>query len=346
MDKFKDEELEFLAREEKVANQELDDLGPESEIKLNNPINQRASVFANVKPITNIEKKIDNDLDDFNPEDYLDKKAFKRMSIGLWLSENKKNINKVIVVLLILISATFFIYSLYNLVIYLKAGNPAEGLVDNNLSRSPDQVKPLIFSQVKVFPNNLKNDLAILVNNNNPRFYANFDYCFKKGDVEISCGQNFILPNSEKYILDFGIETSSIEGNFSFSISKIAWKRVSREIVDYQNFQDERLNFEIYNINFKPSASVVSANIDLNSLAFSFENASSYSYYEVPLNILLFDGDELKGINRYIINNFYTGEMRRVNLTWASDLRQAKRTLILPELNIFDENIFLKYRGN
>ena len=84
----------------------------------------------------------------------------------------------------------------------------------------------------------------------------------------------------------------------------------------------------------------------LNSLEFSFENVSPYSYYEVPLNILLFDGDKLKGVNRYIINDFYTGETRRVNLTWTSDLREAKRTLILPEINIFEEDSFLKYRGN
>jgi len=346
MDKFKDEEPEFLVQEDEAVKQELDDLGPESEIKPNSPLDQRASIFSNVKPITSTQKKINNDLDEFNQEDYLDKKAFKRMNIGLWLSENRKNISKVIVVLLILISAAFFIYSLYNLSIYLRAGNQSEGLLDSNLNIKTDQVMPLIFSQVKVFPNSSKNDLAILVNNNNPRFYANFDYCFKKGDIEISCGQSFILPNSEKYILDFGVGASSAEGNFSFSISKISWRRVSREILDYQSFHDERLNFDIYNINFKPSTSLVSANIDLNSLAFSFKNASPYSYYEVPLNILLFDGDELKGINRYIINNFYTGETRRVNLTWASDLRRAKRTLILPELNIFDENIFLKYSGN
>ena len=336
MDKFKDEELEFLAREDKADDQDLTE----------RPLDEKRNVFAEVKPIGAVQTKIDQQADDFNPDDYLDHQAFKRMSIGLWLSENRKNMTKVLVVLLILISVAFFVYSVYNLIVYFKAGNPAEGLIDNNLGQNPTQIEPLALSSVQSFPNNLKDDLAILIKNNNPRFYGNFDYCFKRGEVEISCGSNFILPNSEKYILAFGAEAVAAEGNLSFFISKISWNRISREILDYQSFYDERLNFGIYDINFKPSASRVSTNIDLNSLEFSLENLSPYSYYEVPLNILLFDGNELKGINRHIINDFYTGETRRVNLSWTSDLRSARRALIVPELNIFNDSIFLKYRGN
>lgn len=346
MDNFKDEELEFLAQNNKTTKQELDDLGLEPEIKANEPLDQRLNIFSNIKPVAKNEIKIDKDIDNFNPDDYLDKKAFKRMHVGLWLSENRKNISKTMVVLLILISTALFVYSLYNLIIYLKAGNPAEGIIDNNLVRSSNQIEPLVFSQVKSLPNTSGTDLVILINNNNPRFYAIFDYCFKNGEVEIFCDQSFILPNSEKYILDFGEEALAGKENFSFSISKISWQRISREITDYQSFYDEHLNFELANINFKPSTSRVSANIDLNSLEFSFKNSSSYSYYEVPLNIMFFNGDELKGINRYIVNDFYTGETRQINLTWAGDLREAKRVLIMPDLNILEENIFLKYRGN
>ncbi len=336
MDKFKDEELEFLAQENKTEN----------EVKGNNLLDKRANVFSDVKKTATVKKKIDKNKDDFNVDDYLDKQSLRRMNIGLWLSENRKNIIKAIVVLLILISAAFFIYSVYNLVIYLKAGNPADDLINNDLVRNQNQIQPLVLSEVKILPNNFKNDLAISVNNNNPRFYANFEYCFKKGELEVSCGQNFILPNSEKYILAFGVETLSGGENFSFSVSEISWQRIPREIINYQSFHDERLNFDIHDINFKPATSRASVNIDLNSLEFSFENVSPYSYYAVPLNILLLNGDELKGVNRFIINDFYTGETRRVNLTWTSDLRETKRTLILPEINIFEEDVFLKYRGN
>ena len=159
-------------------------------------------------------------------------------------------------------------------------------------------------------------------------------------------GISNIVWLGEKYILAFAIETENSNEDISFFISKISWNRISREISDYQSFQDERLNFSIYDIDFKPAASRVSANIDLNSLEFSLENLSPYSYYEVPLNILLFDGNELKGINRYIINNFYSGETRQLDLSWSADLRDARRAFIVPELNIFNESIFLKYRGN
>ncbi|MBN2854119.1 hypothetical protein JXK06_01120 [Patescibacteria group bacterium] len=342
MDKFKDEELEFLAKEDK-ATEEDSDLDLKS---IKNTLNEKGNVFVDSKPIKTTQTKADKSADDFNPDDYLDEQEFKRMGIGLWLSENRRNITKTIVVLLIFISAAFFVYSLYNLVVYFKAGNPAEGLTDNNLAQNTTKIEPLVFSEISVFANNTKNDLAISLTNNNPRFYANFDYCFKQGNIDLSCGNSFILPSSEKYILAFAVETENSNEDISFFVSKISWKRISREISDYQSFQDERLNFSIYDIDFKPAASKVSANIDLNNLEFSLENLSPYSYYEVPLNILLFNGNELKGINRHIINNFYSGETRQLNLSWSADLRDARRAFIVPELNIFDESIFLKYRGN
>ena len=319
MDKFKDEELDFLtqAKDRKGDN-----------------------------PNLNIHESKQDAQDDFNPDDYLDQKSLQRMHIGLWLSENRKKIIKFFVILLIIISIGFFSFSIYNLIIYLQSDNPNDFIHDNNLTQNQTQILPLSFSEISVLDNNLKNDLAISVRNSNERFYAKFDYCFLKGEVEVACGQDFILPVEEKYILSFDIDSLVASGDFSFVISKISWNRISRDITNYNSFYQDRFNLLVSDINFS-SAIVPGVNLNnLNNLEFYIQNNSAYSYYEVPLNILVFNGEDLRGINKYIINNFYSGENKRINLSWSANLGGAQRVLILPAINIFDNSVFLRYRGN
>ena len=302
------------------------------------------NVFSDVKPIGAVEeKKVDEDYD---PEDYLDKSAFKRMGIGLWLSENRKNITKIIAIILIIISAVFFIYSVYNLIIYFQSEDPTQGLLEDNIRQNPSQIIPLTVSGVYSFRNNLESDLVVSIINENPRFTASFQYCFKRGDTEVSCGTDFILPSEEKYVIDFKTDALLGEGAYQFDLVSVSWNRIAREIIDYNYFYNERLNFVVSDLNFSPSSARISANIDLNSLDFNIENRTAYSYYEVPLNILIFSGNSLAGVNRNVINNFITGESRSINLSWSADLRSANRVVVLPSINLFDQNVYLRYRGN
>lgn len=319
MDKFKDEELDFLNQAKNKKNTKLDfDLDSE-------------------KPDSH---------DDFNPDDYLDQKSLQRMHIGLWLSENRRKIIRFFVIVLIIISISFFSFSLYNLVIYLQSDNPNDLINDNNLSQNQTEILPLIFSEVSVLDSDTKNDLAIAVKNNNQRFYARFDYCFLKAELEVSCGQDFILPLEEKHVLAFAIDPLITAGDFSFVISKISWNRVSRDITNYSNFYQERFNLLISDINFSSAIFSGVKLSNLNNLEFYIKNNSAYSYYELPLNILIYNGEELKGVNKYVINNFYSGENKRINLSWSADLDGAKRVVIVPAINVFDNSVFLKYRGN
>lgn len=340
MDNYKDEESELSAQESENLSQ------PEE--KNNSLFSDMNNIFSNKKR-KNEEAKIgeDSGQDEKIPDDYYpDKKQLKRMNFGLWLAESKENMNRALTILLILISLGFFAFSLYSLSIYLKAGDPNRNLNDDNLILVKNEIKPLVFSAINIFPNALKNDLAILVKNENPRFYANFDYCFKRGEQEIECGSSFALPDSEKYIIAFASDAFLGEGDYQFFISKISWNRIPREILDYPAFYQARLNLQISNLLFKPAASRVSGNIDLNSLEFTINNSSAFSYYQAVLNILIFNGEKLSGVNRQVIENFKSGQEKKINLNWAGDLRSSSRVEIMPEIDILNNKVFLQYQGN
>jgi hypothetical protein len=304
----------------------------------------------NSSPTPETELPVENNPEsqpEFNPDDYLDKESLKRLGFGLWLSENRKNFLKIITIVLVLISALFFIISIYNLIVYFKAGDPLKNATLNNLSIvARTTTADLSISAPQIFNSGSLDDLAVQINNPNLNFSAKFNYCFVQGGTELKCGQDFILPGEEKYILALGLSPLSSESNISLSLSDIVWSHLdSKEIPDYNAYVLARLNFPVYDLTFLPAASAISDNIDLNYLEFSIKNNSPYNYYELPLNILIFRGEELAGVNRYVLNNFLSNETRLVKLSWTGDLRGAKKTLIVPVANILDEAVFLKYQG-
>jgi len=283
--------------------------------------------------------------DDYNPDDYLDNSSFKRMGIGLWLSENRPKIIKGFIVFLITISTFFFSFSIYNLVIYFKSGDPSKQIVENNLATGGQASLPeLQVAPADIFVSGEKSDMAAKIVNPNEKFYAIFSYCFKAGDKELACDSDFIMPGEEKYVMVLGVEGGY--GAASLHLSNVAWQKLdTKTISDYKAYSAARLGFIISDLSFLPASSGISKNIDLNWLEFSITNATPYGYYEMPLDILIFKSGNLVGVNRYILNDFASGAVKPVSMSWAGDLRGAKDVKVVPVANILDEKIFMKYKG-
>lgn len=342
MEKNKDEELDFLAPEE---NESI------NEKKLS--VNSADDIFAESGHIfadDNLQEKFEEKNQgkrkvDFYTSNYPDKKNLRRMNFGLWLSESRGSINRFFIIFLSVLSLGFFVFSVISLVNYIKAGDPTIQMVENNLTFKSN-VKQLVFSQVNVFPGSDKIDLAILVKNENPNFYVSFDYCFNQGDKAVSCGQNFILPSEEKYVIAFSVKPLDQPGDYSFVISKMSWSRISKSIANYEDYYKQRLGVLIEDVSFNSSLKKASSYSDTNNLDFTLLNPTAFSYFELPLNILVFSGTELSGVNRHTVDSFYSGESRQINLSWTAPLGTANRVEIKPSLNIFDDNVFIKYGGN
>jgi hypothetical protein len=62
--------------------------------------------------------------------------------------------------------------------------------------------------------------------------------------------------------------------------------------------------------------------------------------------IAFYRDDQIVGVNHYIANNLMSGENRPVRLSWLTNLSAVNRVEIKPDLNILDENIYLKYQGS
>lgn len=295
-------------------------------------------------------ENLDGRNKDIDLKNYNDKAgvSLKRMNFGLWVAEHRRRLIKIFIVFLILLSAFFFIYSSYYFIVYLTSGDPNAQLLNNNLSFSTRQeVSGLEVSPLQVFDNDGQPDLAVQVVNPNEKFMANFSYCFKLGDKDVACGQDFILPAEKKYILALASEFSGSRSELSFSISDIFWRRLdAHQIPNWADFYSQRLDFAISDLNFTAAAlSGLSDKVNLNTLDFSIKNQTAYGYYEAPLNIFLYSGSGLVAVNRYRLQNFLAGETRTVKISWPGRFDAVNRTEVAPDINIMDNNVYLKYQG-
>lgn len=274
--------------------------------------------------------------------------SLERMDFGLWLAEHRRRIIKIIIILLILLSAFFFIYSSYNYIVYFITGDPNSQLANNNLALTPRKVTDdLQIAPLQAFDNDGHSDLVVSIANPNDKFMATFFYCFKQADVDISCKSGFILPGEKKYITDLAQQFSGSRSELSFVVSDVFWRRIdAHQIPDWVDFYNKRLDFAISDISFASAAtSGLSDKVNLNSFEFNVKNQTAYGYYEAPLNIYLYSGSELVAVNRHILLNFLPGETRSVKLSWPGRYGNVNRTEVVPDINIMDDNVYLKYQG-
>jgi hypothetical protein len=283
-----------------------------------------------------------------NLEKYQDNNnvSLRNMNIGLWLSEKRALFTRIIIIFLICLSAIFFIYSAYQFYIYYNDNSEDNLTVDNGINIPRNNVSELKIEAPRYFKSGDKYDLVAKVTNSNPKFSANFEACFSLGGQELTCANSFILPNETKYIFALGKEIKGDIKTLSYANKNLTWLRVDpHTIPNYESFYADRLNFAYSDINFYNIVdSTYNTKNNGNILEFKAKNLSAFSYYDVPLNIALFNGSDLISVNYYHLQNFLSGETRSININWPGDYSNV-RVEIYPNLNILNEAIYLKYQG-
>jgi hypothetical protein len=293
--------------------------------------------------------KNSNDID-LNKYEDLNGLSVKKMNFGLWLSENRAKIMKIIVVILIVLSGFFFIYSGYNFVVYFL--HNSSNADDSNATKisvvSPrNVVSDIIYGKPYVFKSGETYDLVVDAKNPNDKFSVHFEYCFNINEKQIKCSQGFLMPLEEKYIMALGQKVSEDTSAISFVVTNPSWQRIdNHSIQDWPSYASQHVNVDLENISLVPAGeSGLSEKDNFDSLEFTITNRSVYAYYEMPLNIAFYSGSELVGVNRYVLKNFLAGEKRSIRMSWLSSFSGASRTEIRPDLDLLDDSIYLKYQG-
>jgi len=300
----------------------------------------------------NDEKKKKDDID-ISKFDNFSKVSHKQLNIGLWIAKNKRNFIISVIVILILLSAGFFLYSGYHYASYLLEGKESDQQLIDDLSeydnantnyRLNNPVESLEINFVQSFKIKDKVDLISEVHNPNGRYYANIEYCFVSDETELLCDNDFIFPLETKQLIALAVDNNTAQ-RAELRLSSVSWSRINaHKYPNWSNYYSEHLNFETKNIKFRPAReSPLSDKLSLDVLEFDIKNKTAYSYWKVPLNIVLYNNSKIVGVYKHTLNEFRSGTERPVRLVWPGAIVQADEIKIIPRLNILDPDIYIKY---
>ncbi len=279
----------------------------------------------------------------------LDGLSNSHLNFGLWISENRKKMKQALIIFLLFFAASTLSYSTYHLADYFIYGRNQDrvmlqGLtsesVDGEYLRQVMSPKNLLFSFSQAYHVQGSYDFLTKIKNPNPNHYANFTYCFEELKRELACGQSFILPGDDKYVMELNHEISGVVGSIDFVIKDISWRRITGHMIsDWRKFKNERLQFIVDMANFNIESNVYSLN-------FSVYNNSSFGFKEVPLQIILLGPRGEIGVNKYKLRDLMSQENVNVSITWPVGITQASQVLIIPEVDILDTDNYIPYTGN
>jgi hypothetical protein len=278
--------------------------------------------------------------------------TLKKLKMGLWVEEHTPLFKKILIAILIFVCVGLWIYIVTGFGWYIFKGMKQDEQMINEITKrnliSHEDLAGKAFSnlnigQVGTMKYGSDYDLWVGVKNTNEQYRALFDYCFLQGEREVACGQSFIFPQKTKYVLSLANELDA-SANISFRLQDIKWRKINyREIRNWDDFLNNHLDFVFEDIQFNSaSQNDRSDKKNLNSLSFRVINDTPYGYWEVPLNVFLYDTGSIVGVNRYVVNKFHSGEEKEIELVWPAHIGRITNIEIKPDINIMDKDVYMK----
>lgn len=267
----------------------------------------------------------------------------KNLKLGFWILRNKRRLYRIFVIFLGLIAAGTVVYAVYGVIEYNTIGREREKIIlyssgglDISDYREQNRPEDLRISTPRALTSSNGTDLTVRISNTNEKQYAFFDFCFVNFENE-ACGSDFILPQEQK---DLTLLNSTLPagGDVRFVINRILWQKLKAyEVPDWAAFKDQHLKFEVDNPQFSTYTNEVAY------LEFSVSNNSPFSYFSVPFDVFVRQGDKIMAINRYVVYDFLSRSTRSVRLLWPEGEARGGSVEIVPNLNILDDSIYRPY---
>lgn len=271
----------------------------------------------------------------------------RELKIGYWFTTHRLKIRQGIIIALIVFNVLLGGYSLWQWGDYLIFGFWQDKKLAQELSRSQIDyaaleshfaAKSLITADTYFFFRGAQADAAAAVSNPNESFFASFDYRFDLGGVQTAWRRGFILPAQEKVLAELGITWTGSAASVVLEMKDIVWQRISfHRIKNPADYQSERLNFSLTEVNFTPAEGIGRP----ARLTFNLANNSSFDYYEPRFLIILEAGGGLAGVEQVVFDRLSAGEQQSVDLRLFGANVSPSQVRLQPEINIFDSQAFL-----
>lgn len=274
-----------------------------------------------------------------------------KLKWGYWWVTHKVQVRKVFTVCLGIFGGALVVYAGFGFLDWFFGSGvreraqiaaltrPQMDFVAFNNALSP---KPLIIDDAQTLDAGSNSyDMFAQVTNSNLRWWLEIDYKFEAGGVDIPPAKAYVLPGETKFLRSLGVKSETSPGSPTLNIVGVHWHRVDQHVVrpDYATWAQMRLNFAITDVEFKPPDPTDP--IAISRASFTVTNDTAYGYWNVGFFVTLQNGGSIVGVNYVTISELRPGQARTVDATWFGDLPPVTRVEVTPEVNIFDDRVYI-----
>jgi len=183
-------------------------------------------------------------------------------------------------------------------------------------------------------------DMIAPIENPNERWIASVTYHFEDGENITPEETAAVLPGAATYLGVLGYIASTTVSAPELVISATEWKTASaRRVPDPALYMEQRLDFNVGEpVIVKPGTG--KEDVKGYQIAFDITNATAYSYWSVPLWILLYHNSTQVGIEQAVLEPFLAGETKKVDVRSLLTNRSINKVEVIPRLNVFDEGVY------
>jgi len=271
-----------------------------------------------------------------------------KLKVSYWYVTHKLELEKSLVIFLIVLSVILYGYSLFEMLMILVVQNRGyqqdlysltSNSIDYNYFHQAARAQDLEITSFDVTSeqNGRADYIAKLINPN-----ANF--VARKVVLQLISGDRvaaektvFIYPKEEKYIAFFGQETKDIVSP-AVKIASVNWWRVHQ----FEQFSQPRLQFDITDLEFKPAEELkIKGELPVSTLNFKITNNTAYSYWRVGVTMVLISVDQAVGANYLTLEQFKSGETRNVEMRWYESLPSVTQALVSSEVDLLDPGSYM-----
>ena len=273
----------------------------------------------------------------------------KWLEYGLWYQQHRRFFTLSVVWSLSIVAAVSWAFALYYVADFFIIGirqdqENAVALSQSSLHAGrPDQTVNLEYSfeQAIALPDG-RYDLVGKVVNNSTNGWASFGYYFSDGLQNLGAGNGFVYPGETKYLVALAQTLSGSPFDVRLVLDNPLLNRFTpRTMPDWASFRDDHLDFIYQDKVYVPAdQSGLTEKIPINSVSFTIINNSAYTYKVAPFLIILYDGDKIVAVDRYIVNDFRSRAKVKASLSFIGSLGPVDHLEIYPDVNILNADNF------
>ncbi len=278
------------------------------------------------------------------------------LKLASWLARHRVFVRRVSIIIAGIIAGGFFLYGVGGLIGYAIFGmttdnRQAEELVQSTANYAKLQARyranELRIVNADVYEASANRyDFVATVANDNTRWAAIVSYKFTYGGGETDVMTTTILPSTERPFVIPGFKVDAgFPNTVSFVIDSIEWRRIdTHAIADIEGYMAERKKFVIEDMVFTSQSDI--SNVPSNILRFTLVNNSSFSYWDVPLIVELFQNGTRVGIAQTKVEKIKAGERRPIDLRTLTSNIAVTDIQVHPIVNIFDNRVYMAPEAN